>query len=147
MRGRMRRVLGGGTAAAVLAAAWASPAVAQEPAKTPTARGTGGAAATVDALASQAAIEMLRDGGNAVDAAVAAAAVKRGSSGGDAAEPARLSGLLEWVGRRSDQDLGRALKRLQNRMEPLLTLLFGGMIALILICLYYPVFNLGNVVS
>ena len=41
----------------------------------PTAVGTGGAAATVDSLATGAAIETLEDGGNAVDAAVAAAAV------------------------------------------------------------------------
>ena len=47
-----------------------SPAAAQ-----PTATGTGGAAATVDALGTQAAIEALREGGNAVDAAVAAAGV------------------------------------------------------------------------
>jgi gamma-glutamyltranspeptidase/glutathione hydrolase len=44
---------------------------AQEPAKTPTATGSGGAAATVDALGTQAAIETMRAGGNAVDAAVA----------------------------------------------------------------------------
>jgi gamma-glutamyltranspeptidase/glutathione hydrolase len=48
---------------------------AQEPVKTPTAIGTGGAAASVDALGTQAAVETLRRGGNAVDAAIAAAGV------------------------------------------------------------------------
>ncbi|HEV3000331.1 MAG TPA: gamma-glutamyltransferase [Solirubrobacteraceae bacterium] len=62
--------------AVALVCAWlalAGTAVAQD--KQPTAVGAGGAAATVDALATQAAIEALRDGGNAVDAAVAAAGV------------------------------------------------------------------------
>ncbi|MEA2191026.1 MAG: gamma-glutamyltranspeptidase / glutathione hydrolase [Solirubrobacteraceae bacterium] len=40
-----------------------------------TATGSGGAAATVDKLATQAAVEALREGGNATDAAVTAAAV------------------------------------------------------------------------
>src|SRR2546428_2379888 len=40
-----------------------------------TARGPGGAAATVDTLATQAAVDTLRHGGNAVDAAVTAAGV------------------------------------------------------------------------
>ncbi len=50
-------------------------ALAQSPAKEPTAVGRGGGAATVDAYGTQAAIRTLRRGGNAVDAAVAAAAV------------------------------------------------------------------------
>src|SRR3954451_25252236 len=40
-----------------------------------TATGTGGAAATVDSVATQAAIDALRRGGNAIDAAGTAAAV------------------------------------------------------------------------
>ena len=43
--------------------------------KVPTAVGTGGAAATVDLLATEAAVDALRGGANAVDAAVVAAAV------------------------------------------------------------------------
>jgi gamma-glutamyltranspeptidase/glutathione hydrolase len=46
-----------------------------QPPKVPTATGKDGGAATVDALGTQAAIDTLRKGGNAVDAAVAAAGV------------------------------------------------------------------------
>ena len=66
-------------AAALLTAALAAP-VAQadrrdEFVKKPTAVGSGGAAGTVDALATKAAIDTLKKGGNAVDATVAAAGV------------------------------------------------------------------------
>ena len=50
-------------------------ALAQGPAKEPTAIGRDGGAATVDAYGTRAAVRVLRHGGNAVDAAVAAAAV------------------------------------------------------------------------
>jgi gamma-glutamyltranspeptidase / glutathione hydrolase len=63
--------------AALMALVAAYPARAQVPAppKTPVAEGSGGSAATVDPLATEAAINVLRSGGNAVDAAVAAAGV------------------------------------------------------------------------
>jgi gamma-glutamyltranspeptidase/glutathione hydrolase len=70
----MRRLLLPVLAAALLAA----PAAARQtpaPAKQPTAVGAGGGAATVDPQATQAAIAVLRRGGNAVDAAVAASGV------------------------------------------------------------------------
>jgi gamma-glutamyltranspeptidase/glutathione hydrolase len=59
----------------VLVAAFPARAQVPDPPKTPVAEGTGGSAATVDPLATKAAIRTLRSGGNAIDAAVAAAGV------------------------------------------------------------------------
>jgi len=61
--------------AALLAAPAAATAQPAQADKQPTATGRGGAAATVDVLATKAAVAALRDGANAIDAAVVAAAV------------------------------------------------------------------------
>jgi len=76
MRRRVLTCLSALGASALLAApvAGAQPR-REEPPKAPTARGTGGAAATVDATATRAAVAALRRGANAVDAAIVAAAV------------------------------------------------------------------------
>jgi gamma-glutamyltranspeptidase/glutathione hydrolase len=70
--GRLLSLLAALLAAVLVAAA---PAAATGSTATATAVGSGGAAASVDALATQTAVHALRTGGNAVDAAVAAAGV------------------------------------------------------------------------
>ena len=73
---RHTRVLAAVAATAAIAAPTAQAGHGQDRfEKEPTAVGSGGAAATVDALATKAAIDTLRRGGNAVDATVAAAGV------------------------------------------------------------------------
>ena len=76
---RRRRLLAGVALVALWVGAQASAASADAPRGQPSdehlARGPGGAAATIDRPATQAAIRTLRRGGNAVDAAVAAAGV------------------------------------------------------------------------
>src|ERR671923_287644 len=67
------RVVALAAAAALVFGISASAAVA--PSGPPTSIGTGGAAASVETLATQAAIDTLKKGGNAIDAAVPAAGV------------------------------------------------------------------------
>jgi gamma-glutamyltranspeptidase/glutathione hydrolase len=70
-----RRIIAAAVATAALAAPAAQAGHKDDFVKEPTAIGSGGAAGTVDALATEAAIDTLERGGNAVDATVAAAAV------------------------------------------------------------------------
>src|ERR671922_2781226 len=71
----IRRIVAVAVVAAALGAPVAQAGQREDFVKEPTAVGSGGAAGTVDALATKAAIDALKDGGNAVDAAVAAAGV------------------------------------------------------------------------
>jgi gamma-glutamyltranspeptidase / glutathione hydrolase len=74
-RSRFRLFLALTAVVAALAVPAATTAQSPPLVKAPTAVGTGGAAATVDVLATDAAVEALRNGANAVDAAVVAAGV------------------------------------------------------------------------
>jgi gamma-glutamyltranspeptidase / glutathione hydrolase len=76
MQGRRTRAsVASVTLAALLALTTGATTRAADPVKEPTATGRGGAAATIDVIATHAAVEALRDGANAIDAAVVAAGV------------------------------------------------------------------------
>src|SRR3954447_11299567 len=79
----MRRILvvAAAIAAVLLAIATAGAPAATPPPKAPTAVGSGGAAATVDPVATRAAIDVLRRGGNAIDAGGGGRAWAAGGAG------------------------------------------------------------------
>ena len=97
-RRRLRRALAPAAALAALAAALVLPPRPAAPASPPAPRGSGGAVVSGDAYATEAGLEMLAAGGNAVDAAVATALVlavtfpEAGNLGGGGFAVVRLEG-------------------------------------------------------
>ena len=46
-----------------------------------------------------------------------------------------------------DREVDYGVKRLMTLIEPVLTVFMGVVVGFILLALYYPIFNLGNVVK
>ena len=55
-----------------------------------------------------------------------------------------LDAMLEEVSRYYERDVEYAVEKLTRMIEPLMTVLIGGIVLLILLALYMPVFNLGK---
>lgn len=53
--------------------------------------------------------------------------------------------MLEEVSRFYERDIDEAMDKLTRSLEPLMTLLMGGIVLLVLLALYIPIFSLGNV--
>jgi len=62
-------------------------------------------------------------------------------------ESGNLGEMLEQVAHFFDREVDYGIKRLMTLIEPVLTIVMGVVVGFILIALYYPIFNLGNVVK
>ncbi|MDR3688786.1 MAG: type II secretion system F family protein [Fimbriimonas sp.] len=58
-----------------------------------------------------------------------------------------LDSMLDEVNRFYDRDVEYSVDKLTRMIEPLMTILVGGIVLLILLALYMPVFNLGNALN
>jgi type IV pilus assembly protein PilC len=66
----------------------------------------------------------------------------------DAGENAgNLGEMLEQVGHFYDREVDYGVKRLMTLMEPILTVGLGMVVGFILLALYSPIFNMGNVIK
>jgi len=58
-----------------------------------------------------------------------------------------LDTMLDEVNRFYDRDVEYSVDKLTRMIEPLMTMLVGGIVLLILLALYMPVFNLGKALT
>jgi len=58
-----------------------------------------------------------------------------------------LDTMLDEVNRFYDRDVEYAVDKLTRMIEPMMTILVGGIVLVILLALYMPVFNLGNALN
>jgi type IV pilus assembly protein PilC len=62
-------------------------------------------------------------------------------------ESGNLGEMLEQVARFFDREVDYGVKRLMTLIEPVLTVFLGLLVGFILLALYLPIFNLGNVIK
>ena len=54
--------------------------------------------------------------------------------------------MLDEINRFYERDIEYAVDRLTKVMEPMMTVMVGGIVLFVLLALYYPVFNLTKVI-
>jgi len=62
-----------------------------------------------------------------------------------AEETGNMPEVLRQISASYVEEVEYAIKRIMTIVEPILILTVGGIVGFVLVCLYYPIFNLGNV--
>jgi type II secretory pathway component PulF len=65
---------------------------------------------------------------------------------GSGEESGNLAEMLAEINRFYERDIKYSVDRLTKLMEPLMTVIVGGLVLFVLLALYYPVFNLTKVI-